>query len=546
MTKLGVIDRSSLEFGMISLGRLLLLITMFASPLASSELSVTRHEIGPWPVISRLVGYGDRIWFANSVKGVNHNSADLYSFPITSGQPRYEGHLFSQDAGDPVLHRGLLYWPLEDARSNPGVGAFDVTDGERWEHGLVPTEQAFHNHVMVALGDALYAAPSAWKASIARSDDGGETWRTVYHHPTPDRRVSRITRLVVTDHGVYGALNAPEGQSVIRVDDGSGQPLAGWPSGHSHGLTVHRNGLFGIVGNPEAAGVWRSDGERSERVWTPNEGWTPRALISDGEQLWMAGEEAGRTSLLSSGDGRVWREVAVLERGSPRDLIAYRGVIAIGGRGTDDRGVLWVLPPSAVTEQKMETPDWPLLRGNARDGYDWALAARRLDQLLADPDTYLGYGGELRRAVAALPRNGVPPDFYPERLAVVMPSEPLAIFGDIVLEQMAIIGRWNLYWGIGLSRSGHVNPLDILRPWDYTPNRPFKFFSTPEIAIWAASRLGQDGLDGEVLEALVTRLEDEATPLWLKGDALGALFSITGERFGYDASAWRRWLDGRS
>ena len=171
-----------------------LLLCLAAAWSAQAETVVESHEIGPWPVVSRLIGYGDRLWLVNSVKGVNHNSADLHSIPVEGGAPRYEGHLFSQDAGHPVVHRGLLYWPLEDARSEPGIAAFDVTDGERWEHALIPTEQAFHNHAMVASGDRLYAAPSAWKGSVALSEDGGTAWRTVYLHPTPDRRVSRIVR----------------------------------------------------------------------------------------------------------------------------------------------------------------------------------------------------------------------------------------------------------------------------------------------------------------------------------------------------------------
>ena len=73
-------------------------------------------RLGPWPVASKPVAYGGRLWFANSVKGRNHNSADLYSYDPVKGGLRYERHLFSQDAGDPLVFRGLLYWPFEDAR----------------------------------------------------------------------------------------------------------------------------------------------------------------------------------------------------------------------------------------------------------------------------------------------------------------------------------------------------------------------------------------------------------------------------------------------
>ncbi len=521
---------------------LLLLLTI--SPLQADERSVERYEVGPWPVVSRLIGYRDRLWFVNSVKGVNHNSADLHSVPIRGGPPRYEGHLFSQDAGDPAVHRGLLYWPLEDARTEPGIGAFDVTDGERWEHGLIPTEQAFHVHAMVASGNRLYAAPSAWKGSVALSEDGGSVWRTVYLHPTPERRVSRITSLVATDHGVYGALNAPEGRRLIRVDDGSGSPVPGWPNGRSHGLTVHEDRLFGIVSKPEGGSlIWRSDGEISEAVWDAPEGWTAQALTTDGEQLLMAGDGAGGASLWSSQAGRNWSEVAKLEGGSPRDLVAHQGVIAIGGRGANDRGVLWVL--RALTHIQQTTgaspPFWPSFAKEAVDGFDWARAAAHLDGLLADPKNYERYGQPLKRAIYDLPRREVPSDFYAERLAADMPTAPLSMFGDIILDEMAVMGRWRLYWGMGLASSGQVDPADILRPWDYTPNRPFKFFSTPEIAIWAARRVGR--ADSPILNALVQRLEDETTPLWLKSDVVGALKSLTNQRLGYDATAWRGWLE---
>jgi hypothetical protein len=516
------------------------LLLSLSLPIAA-KTPVERHEVGPWPVVSRLIGYQDRIWFANSVKGVNHNSADLYSVSIGEGEPRYDGHLFSQDAGDPVVHRGLLYWPLEDARVEPGIGAFDVTDGERWEHGLIPTEQAFHVHAMVTTGNSVYAAPSAWKGSIARSDDGGATWRTVYLHPTPERRVSRITSLIATDHGVYGTLNAPEGRRLIRVDDGSGEPVLGWPGGRTHGLTVHAGRLLGIAGDPDHPGIWEFDGVSSKRIWAPVEAWVPRALASDGDQLWMAGDGADGASLWWSPDGRDWSDVVALDAGSPRDLVAYRGVIAIGGRGTNDRGVLWLLRPSSIIEHAPVEPSWPNLGHEPVEGFDWDRAALDLDKLLADPRSYERYGQPLEDAILALPQAGVPPAFYPDRLMSPMPSDPLPMFGDIVLEQMAVMARWRLYWGMGRARSGRVEPADILQPWDYTPNGPFKFFSTPEIAIWAAGRLG--GADGPILDALIQRLEDEATPLWLKGDAIGALFSITGERFGYDAAAWRDWLE---
>ena len=457
---------SILLFMMIRALSLILLIATFASPVGAA--SISRFEIGPWPVVSKLIGYRDRIWFANSVKGINHNSADLWSIPLTTGDPRYEGHLFSQDAGDPVVHRGLLYWPLEDGRAEPGIGAFNVTDGDHWEHGLIPTDQAFHVHAMTVLNDVLYAAPSAWKASIARSRDGGESWESVYLHPTPDRRVSRITDLVALGDRVLGALNAPEGRSLIRVDDGSGEELPGWPANRRYAdLITHQGQLYGLVGDQGAWSIWRSDGAHSFKVWTAPEGWTPLALASDGDAFWMAGRNDDVFKLWRSQNGMDWVETADLESGRPLHITPYRGVIAIGGQGSDDQGILWVVrskPP--LTEQKNKIA-WPSIEnGPIGNDFDWPSAADRIDQLLSNLDGYGRYGSRLGRAIMALPTRDVPASFYNDRLQVDMPDDPFPMFADIVLPEAGAIGRWYLYWGMGLSRTGDVDPADILRRLD--------------------------------------------------------------------------------
>ncbi|MGI9490862.1 MAG: hypothetical protein ACR2QF_00390, partial [Geminicoccaceae bacterium] len=137
---------------------------------ASSSLDILA-EIGPWPVVSRLIGYGDRLWFANSVKGRNHNSADVYSYGMKTGDVRYERHLFSQDAGRPVIFDGLLHWPLEDARFSLGYGHVMSTDGVEWTENIIPSGRIFHTHALAAT-DHLIAATSAWRAHIDLSFDG--------------------------------------------------------------------------------------------------------------------------------------------------------------------------------------------------------------------------------------------------------------------------------------------------------------------------------------------------------------------------------------
>ena len=176
-------------------GRLVLTflsMVLFARPAVAAEELPVLAQVGPWPTLSRLIAYQDRIWFANSVKGRNHNSADIYSFEPTSEEVRYERHLFSQDAGHPVVADGLLYWPFEDSRFSLGWGHFSVTDGESWRLGTIPGLDSFHTHAMANVGERLVAASSAWRAGIQVSGDQGKGWQVLYDHETADRRVSRI------------------------------------------------------------------------------------------------------------------------------------------------------------------------------------------------------------------------------------------------------------------------------------------------------------------------------------------------------------------
>lgn len=68
------------------------------SPLAFAQDGVRLVRLArvePWPAVSGLIGYRDRLWFANSVKFRDHNSADIYSYDPKTGAVRYERHLYA-------------------------------------------------------------------------------------------------------------------------------------------------------------------------------------------------------------------------------------------------------------------------------------------------------------------------------------------------------------------------------------------------------------------------------------------------------------------
>jgi hypothetical protein len=222
------------------IGLVLLLLTGGAQ---AQEVLPRLAEVGPWPVVSRLIGYDGRLWFANSVKGRNHNSADVYSFDALSGELRYERHLFSQDAGRPLVAGGLLYWPFEDGRVSLGWGDFMVTNGADWRLGVIDTAEIFHVHDLAKVGGRLVAGTSAWRAGFQVSDDGGRTWHPIYDHPTPERQVSRITELIEVNGRALAYLTHRDRKRVLapaRLGALAGLGLRLGGGGRWHGRLAQR------------------------------------------------------------------------------------------------------------------------------------------------------------------------------------------------------------------------------------------------------------------------------------------------------------------
>jgi len=189
-----------------------------ATPAGNMPALKILAKIGPWPALSALIGFRGRLWFANSVRYPDHNSADLYSLGLASGDVRFERHLFSQDVGEPTIAGGLLYWPYEDPRPSVGWGHIAVTDGKTWRLRVMPGgPPMFHVHAMEKLDGRLYAATSAWRAGLHVSTDGGLRWRQIYDRPTPKRKISRIIALAGEADDILPALN---GTYDIVHDDG--------------------------------------------------------------------------------------------------------------------------------------------------------------------------------------------------------------------------------------------------------------------------------------------------------------------------------------
>lgn len=315
--------------------------------------------------------------------------------------------------------------------------------------------------------------------------------------------------------------------------------VPGWPADQAIvGLSVFADYLYGIVRGPEGTAVWRTDGRRSERIAPPRTDWSVEDLAAGGDGLWALAASGDGGAVWHSPDGMVWEVRFRLVGGQPYDLAVHRGAVYVGGSSDDGQGVLWGSsgsPAAMPALSRAEIPPWSTTSATERD---WTAAGRELDRLLADPASYLS-GGRLRDLVLTLALADPPTGFFGERLTRRFPEEELSLIGGNVRMPAAKMARWILLWGMSLTGRGRVPQALLDEPWTAPQNPSEQYFEAPPAAMWTAALVGQD--DPATIEALIGRLERKNDPLWLRGDALGALVALTGQRFGYGATAWRRW-----
>lgn len=510
--------------------------------IAADKLVVLRDGLH-WPHVSSLIGYGDRLWFVNSRKYVNHNSADIWSYDPASGESRYERHLLSQDAGDPVVHNGLLYWPFEDSRFSPGRGEFMVTNGRDWRWGLLPQGRAFHVHAMTSSGGALYAAPSAWVARLQRSADGGTNWDLLYEHPTPDRRVSRITALADFRGTLYGGLVAwyrSTGAKLLRWDGKTFRQVRGWPEGSAvPRLQAFGGWLYGVNVANDTSSLWRTNGRATEPV-ERFAGKSIRGLAAGPKALWLATGSGNVGEIWRTADGARWSLVQKFPGIRLHGLGLFRGRVYAGGTSSKGGVLLGPSPtrkagfsPSPTMRKKRLL----LPRARPLPGEDPAEHLKNLRAVLADPNGY-DRGLRVRFGPLALSDDPKVGRALGKMLTGAFPDAEGTMFGSrrFPAPKMA---RWYILWAMAHNGHGRV-PVDLISAsWEAPPNRAEKYFEPPPAAAWAAAELGQD--DDATLAALIARLDRPGDPDWLRGDMIGALTALTGQRYGYDIAAWRRW-----
>jgi formylglycine-generating enzyme required for sulfatase activity len=491
-----------------------------------------------------MIGFMGRLWFVNSVKFRNHNSADLYSYDPVSGDTRYERHLFSQDAGDPVVSGGLLYWPFEDARFSAGRGEYAVTNGQLWQWRVLPEGEVFHIHAMAGRGRTLFAATSAWRGGLQRSDDRGTSWEIVYDHPTPAGRVSRFTSLALLVDTLYAGLTShtDEGGKLFRLEKGTLVAVSDWPRGQrSTALHAHAGWLYAVNDGGSRSAVWRTDGTRVEAV-TGLDGVNVRAFASGAQYFWAVSAGAGNGALWRSRDGVQWTLVQRFESAEPLDVAVYAGDVYVGTRGPGERGALWGPHAPANAESMMMAPMPPLSPATGPASIEQSTdRLRQMNDGLSKVRDFHDYRVLLNDYLQplALGRSPSLAEKLTQQLRTDGSQLPLRAFGGALEAPLIQVNRWFVLWAMGLSGSGRVPPAYLTQDWQAPQNRTEKYFELAPAAAWAAAQTGQR--EDAIIDALIARLDADHEPRWLRGDWVGALSALSGERFGYDSQAWREW-----
>ena len=290
--------------------------------------------------------------------------------------------------------------------------------------------------------------------------------------------------------------------------------------------------------------IWVVEGEAARQLEPGDPAWRVWGLASDGVRLWAVTQRGDGGELWSSSDGEDWRLEAGLSGGEPMSVAVADGAVYVGGTGDDGRGILWGLFRDEVAVETVSPVAQLPAPQRLDEPGDHDALGRELDRVLADPENYFDHGrGGLRGTVYQIALSDPPPGLLPSRLSAELPGSQVPLMGGSKSVARDRLGQWIVLWGIALAGKGRV-PADFLeQAWDVPRHGSEKYFHPTLMALWAISRTGQN--DARTVSALIARLEREGDPLWLRGDVVGALAAVTGERFGYDTAAWRRWWADR-
>lgn len=527
-----------------------LAIAWSSSALATSEPKKVA-TVSPWPAISQLISYQDRVWFVNSNPYQDTNAADIYSYAPKTGTTRFERSLFSQDAGVPVIHNGLLHWPFEDPRRSAGTGEYAVTNGEDWRWQFMDTGHAMHVHALATCANKLVGVTGSWSGQLLQQNLQTDKWDLRYDYPSGAAAFSRLIAVTEfqSDCYVAGSANRDPQVRLLRVTDGNTTEVQGWPaSDRVEGLTVHADSLYAWSDTGSSRQLYSYDGVRVALVKTATD-HRVRDLHSTGNALFMISSKNGKGVLWNLNNKSA--EVVTTLPFVPHSLTSHGDKIYVGSykkNGAD----LWAIDiPDSLKATKpqrtSENSSPPALNASVASAGDSELEAefRSLSSLITDPRTNSDKVDQLRAALGR-PEFARDPGFgkvLTRLLEVPLPDTTVTMFTRRELPWQDVV-HWYLLHALSINGNGRVDVSLLQQPWTRQESPSQKYFDTTVAAIVATGWLAQN--DHKTLQALISRLDAAADPAWLQSDVTGALSAITDQPFGSNKQRWKEWWTERN
>lgn len=515
-----------------------------ASGAAEAQTPLTRLAApGPWPGISRIVGFDGGVWFVNSEPFARFNAADVYRFDPRTRTARYERGLFSQHAGSPAVHGGLLYWPFEEPRSNAALGEYAVTDGKDWRWGTMADAITLNVHAMGPCRDALIAGTGGWEGALQLSRGGAEDWREVYRLPDNPQGQSHITALGRLGERCFFGVTAwnTTGPKLYEWTGEGAAPVPGWPDGERVGaITEFKGALYALNDGPEGRTLWRYDGAAVEKVAFPADG-LPRDLDATESHLLAVSSDGGGGGLWRSEDGASWVQAQRFDGEKPIEVAVAGTDVYVGTYRDGGAGALW---GPAVAGSAAPGPAGAALSPRPQTELDEAAVQttlRPLETVLGSKSDYMTFRTALFGIALPVARTHAPAAgvlLAQRTRRPPLPADHVMNFDDHGYSSDQV-GRWLLLYVAAINGHGWVRPTWLSDPWRAEPRPSQKYLETLPMAMWAAASFGQKTVP--TLDALIGRLDLTDDPDWLTGDVIATLTAVTGKHFGHDLAAWRDW-----
>lgn len=505
-------------------------------------------SVGPWTYATKPVAYRGRIWFANANRWPDHNSADIWSVTPDGSTLRRERRLFSQDVGEPIVHKGLLYWPFEDPRVSLGWGQIAVTNGTDWRILETRVGRQFHLHGLFPGNpdhSGLLAGASSWNAQILHSSDRGRNWDVLWEKEREENRFSRTYHVTTTVIGlvadlmVFGAPLRSFG-AVGRLGSLPIQPISGWPDDMLvRRMTPYRGGVLALL-NRQQTGESRLifDSplligdmalESQLRDISLPEGITPIDFDSSGATVALLGKDEARVHTIWLTTGEHWQPLGRITAHSPLE-IRLAGKMAVIAGTSGDQGIIWAVDTAQEDSARDvassgKVPDLP--QQIEPVPLDIEEARQQIANALADKRNYRGHGLGLRRVIDKWVMRGLPGDVLAASLDGPFPDGEVKLIGGRAFASHRRFGRWVLTWGMRRAGSGRIPVAWLDLPFDEPENGSRKYFGEKLAAIRTVAATGQD--DRATMSGLRRITEDVSLPEWLRQDASWAIHALRTE-----------------